>query len=68
MTYEDSHIGRRHVDKVDKRFRLIESVETVDIVDVSTGYGAITANIQMQRGAWLGGIRSLEPNHRKPTA
>jgi len=39
MTYANSHIHRRHVDKVDKHFRPIESVETVDIVDVSTGWG-----------------------------
>lgn len=38
MTYAISQIDRRHVDKVDKRSGLNESVESVDFVDLSTGY------------------------------
>lgn len=48
MTYQNSHIDRRHVDKVDKRFLLIESV---DIVDVSTWYWAIKSGTCMRWNA-----------------
>lgn len=41
MTYANSHIDCRHVDKVDRRTGSNESVESVEIVDVSMVYGTL---------------------------